>query len=102
MDTADLSVLCLQVAQPSAESRWSTSSARLRKDPLIFLSRCARASNSRSSVLHCDRHKPRNIFSFSEVITTNYSESHLLSTKGNDHRFLFYVQWKGYKQKRFR
>src|SRR5580765_4582990 len=64
MDTAAPSVLCLQVVRPSAESRWSTSSARLRKDPLIFLSRCARASNSRSSVLHCDHRKPRKYISF--------------------------------------
>ena len=35
-------------------------------------------------------------------MTTNYSESCALSTKDYDRRFLFYVRWKGYKQKVFR
>jgi hypothetical protein len=34
-------------------------------------------------------------------MTTNYSESQPLSTKGDDRRFLSYVPWKSYKQKLF-
>ena len=35
-------------------------------------------------------------------MTTNYSESCSLSTKGNDHQLLPYVRRKGYKRKLFR
>ena len=34
-------------------------------------------------------------------MTTNYSDSFSLSTKGNDRQFLSYVRWKGYKHKSF-
>jgi hypothetical protein len=34
-------------------------------------------------------------------MTPNYSESYALSTKSSYGRFLSYVPWKGYKQKRF-
>src|SRR5512138_26326 len=62
MDRAVRNGLFLRATRPLIESRSSTESAHLRKDPLKFSLRCARASSSRSWVSRCDHHSSLRLF----------------------------------------